>query len=88
MRDFSLVSCIMLLDHPPQYNGYNILVHNNAFSYNDWAGHGNLGTVMDKSQGGEFSQNTLYYNGPAHGLRYWGGTPTSPSTTWRGNAGV
>ena len=58
------------LDHPVQYNGDNMLVHNSAFSYNDWVGQGNLGTVMDKASSGEFSQNTLYYNGPAHGLRY------------------
>ena len=55
-----------------QYNGDNMLVHNSAFFYNDWVGQGNLGTVMDKANSGEFSQNTLYYNGPAHGLRYTG----------------
>ena len=27
---------------------------------------------MDKSTSGEFSQNTLSYNGVAHGLRYTG----------------
>ena len=53
-------------------NGDNLLVHNNEFSYNDWVGHGNGGTIMAHDNNGEFSQNTLYYNGPAHGLRYTG----------------
>ena len=68
----ALFRCIIPYDHPVQYNGDNMLVHNSAFSYNDWVGQGNLGTVMDKANSGEFSQNTLYYNGPAHGLRYTG----------------
>ena len=55
-----------------QYDGSNMLVHNNAFLYNDWVGHGNLGTVMDKAKHGEFSQNSLIFNGVAHGLRYTG----------------
>ena len=55
-----------------QYNGDNLLVHNSEFSYNDWVGHGNGGTVMAKDTAGEFSQNSLYYNGVAHGLRYTG----------------
>ena len=49
-----------------------MLVHNNAFLYNDWVGHGNLGTVMDKSKYGEVSQNSFLFNGVAHGLRYTG----------------
>ena len=55
-----------------QYNGKNSYIHNNEFSYSDWTGQGNVGLVMDKSTGGEFSQNTLWYNGNAHGLRYTG----------------
>ena len=56
-----------------QYNGNNMVVHNSEFVYNDWVGQGNLGTVMDKGSGESvFSQNTLYYNGVAHGLRYTG----------------
>jgi len=54
-----------------QYD-HNMLVHNSEFSFNDWAGQGNLGTVMDHASAGEFSQNTLSYNGVAHGLRYTG----------------
>ena len=70
----SVINCTFEGSEGPalQYNGDNMLVHNSEFSYNDWAGHGNLGTVMDKSSRGEFSQNTLYYNGPACGLRYTG----------------
>ena len=70
----SVINCTFVGAEGPalQYNGDNMLVHNSEFSYNDWAGQGNLGTVMDKSNRGEFSQNTLNYNGPAHGLRYTG----------------
>ena len=39
-----------------------------SFSYKNWT----LGTIMDKATSGEFSQNTLSYNGVAHGLRYTG----------------
>jgi hypothetical protein len=55
-----------------QYDGSNMIVHNTEFSFNDWAGQGNLGTVMDHASDGTFSQNTLSYNGVAHGLRYTG----------------
>ena len=53
------------------YDGGSMLVHNSEFSYNDWVGQGNLGTVFakDRRSPGEFSQNTMYYNGVAHGLR-------------------
>ena len=74
-NDHSVINCTFYGSEGPalQYNGNNILVHNSEFIYNDWVGQGNLGTVMDKASGGsEFSQNTLYYNGPAHGLRYTG----------------
>ena len=72
--DHTVINCTFEGAEGPalQYYGDNILVHNNEFSYNDWAGHGNFGTVMDKSQSGDFSQNTLFYNGVAHGLRYTG----------------
>ena len=55
-----------------KYDGNNIIVHNSEFTYNDWVGHGNGGIVMAKENDGEFSQNTMYYNGVAHGLRYTG----------------
>ena len=78
--DHTVINCTFEGAEGPalQYYGDNILVHNNEFSYNDWVGHGNgtwhgsMGTVMDKTQSGEFSQNTLFYNGVAHGLRYTG----------------
>ena len=78
--DHTVINCTFEGAEGPalQYYGENILVHNNEFSYNDWVGHGNgtwhgsMGTVMDKTQSGEFSQNTLFYNGVAHGLRYTG----------------
>ena len=70
----AVINCTFMGSDGPalQYNGDNLLVHNSEFSYNDWVGHGNGGTVMAKDTAGEFSQNSLYYNGVAHGLRYTG----------------
>ena len=42
---------------------------NNLFSYNDWVAQGNVGTLLSKCHDCSFVQNTLYYNGAAHGLR-------------------
>merc|ERR1711892_1274929 len=44
----------------------------NMFSYNDWTGQGEGGTIMSSAAQGEFSHNTLWYNGAAHGMRYTG----------------
>ena len=73
-HDNAVVNCTFEGSEGPalQYDGSNMLVHNSAFSFNDWTGQGNLGTVMDHANSGEFSQNTLSYNGVAHGLRYTG----------------
>ena len=51
-----------------------LLVHNNAFSYNDWVGQGEAtATIMDiHNHYGEISQNTLSFNGVNVGLRYTG----------------
>ena len=50
------------------------MVHNSAFIFNDWVGQGeDTATVLNKhTDYGEFSHNTLYYNGIAPGLRYTG----------------
>lgn len=73
-NSISVINCTFHGAEGPalQYNGKNSYIHNNEFSYSDWTGQGNVGLVMDKSTGGEFSQNTLWYNGNAHGLRYTG----------------
>ena len=73
-NDNSVINCTFEGSEGPalQYQGSNILVHNSEFSFNDWAGQGNIGTIMDHASSGEFSQNTLSYNGVAHGLRYTG----------------
>ena len=74
--DHAVINCSFYgAEGPPlQYSGSNILIHNSEFSYSDWAGQGNLATVKDNSKGNpaEFSQNTMYYNGVAHGLRLYG----------------
>ena len=74
--DNAVVNCTFYGAEGPalEYKGGNTLVHNSEFSYTDWAGQGNLGTIKDNSRGapGEFSQNTMYYNGVAHGLRAYG----------------
>ena len=80
--DHTVINCTFEGAEGPalQYYGENILVHNNEFSYNDWTGQvqgirgqvQGTATVLDKTQSGEFSQNTLFYNGVAHGLRYTG----------------
>ena len=51
-----------------------LLIHNNAFSYNDWVGQGDAtSTIMDiHNHYGEISQNTLSFNGVNVGLRYTG----------------
>merc|ERR1719357_85680 len=54
------------------YTGTETLIHNNLFTYNDWTGQGLGGTVMSSSTRGVFSDNTLKYNGAAHGMRYTG----------------
>ena len=73
--DNAVINCTFYgAEGPPLlYSGSNMLVHNSEFSYSDWAGQGNLATVKDKSSGNpsEFSQNTMYYNGVAHGLRLY-----------------
>ena len=33
------------------YYGSNVLVHNNEFTYNDWVGQGNFGTVNPHARG-------------------------------------
>jgi len=54
------------------YTGTGTVVTNNLFSYNDWTGQGEGGTVMSSAAQGDFSYNTLWYNGAAHGFRYTG----------------
>ena len=73
-NDVSVINCTFHGAEGPalQYYGGNSYIHNNEFSYCDWTGQGNVGLIMDKSNGGEFSYNTLWYNGNAHGLRYTG----------------
>lgn len=75
-NDISVINCTFLGAEGPalQYGGRksNNYIHNNEFSYSDWTGQGDVGTIMDKSNDGEFSQNTLRFNGNAHGLRYTG----------------
>ena len=65
-----------------RYYGGNMLIHNSEFLFNDWVEQGNLGTIYAADQGypGEFSQNTMYYNGVAHGLRQVGNKNTSNIT--------
>ena len=74
--DHAFINCTVYGAEGPvlSYTGDGMLVHNSDFSWSDWAGQGNLATVFDKSQNrpGEFSQNTMYYNGVAHGLRLYG----------------
>lgn len=74
--DHAVINCTFYgAEGPPlAYTGDNMLVHNSEFSYSDWAGQGNLATVFDKSgrRPSEFSQNTMYYNGVAHGIRLYG----------------
>ena len=74
--DNAVINCTFYgAEGPPlQYSGGNMLVHNSEFLYSDWAGQGNLATVKDNSKGspGEFSQNSMYYNGVAHGFRAYG----------------
>merc|ERR1712168_585701 len=56
------------------YGGRSPYIHNNLFAYNDWTAHltddvsGGGATAMSKSEDEEFSQNTLLWNGPAHGI--------------------
>merc|ERR1711872_561090 len=71
----SVVNCTFFGSEgaPLQYKGKNMFVHNNDFSINDWAGQGSSSaTVVAQMYGGEFSQNTLWYNGKAPGIRYMG----------------
>ena len=74
-EDNAVINCTFYGAEGPalQYKGGNTLVHNSEFLYTDWR-QGNLATIKDNSRGnpGEFSQNTMYYNGVAHGLRAYG----------------
>ena len=51
------------------YEGENVFIHNNLFSYNDWTGHGTQATLSGCGGGAEISQNTLWYNGASAGIR-------------------
>ena len=76
-NDHKIVNCTFEGGEGPALHyegGNNILVHNSAFIFNDWVGQGeDTATVLNKhTDYGEFSHNTLYYNGIAPGLRYTG----------------
>ena len=51
------------------YEGKDVLIHNNLFSYNDWTGHSTQATLAGCGGGAEISQNTLWYNGASAGIR-------------------
>ena len=57
------------------YDGEDVLIHNNMFSYNDWTGHSTQATLSGCGGGAEISQNTLWYNGASAGIR-----PLCPGT--------
>jgi len=71
--DCSVVNCTFLGSDGPalEYRGKRFIVCNNEFSYNAWAGL-SFATIMSWSDDGEFSQNTLWYNGKPPGIRYRG----------------
>ena len=79
--DHRVINCTFEgAEGPPLYfDGGNMLIHNSEFSFNDWPGQGNLGTIWAKERNNpsEFSQNTLYYNGVAHGYRSAGYVPSN-----------
>ena len=72
-NDNQVINCTFIGAEGPAlyFDGDNMLIHNSDFSYNDWVGQGNLGTIWAKERNvpSEFSQNNLYYNGVAHGYR-------------------
>ena len=57
------------------YNGANVRLHHNLFTYNDWTGAnsrtgtGGIGTIISRSRDDTLFRNTLYNNGDSHGLR-------------------
>jgi len=71
--DCSVVNSTFLGSDGPalHYSGSRFIVRNNLFSYNAWAAL-SAGTIMSWSRGGDFSQNTLWYNGKPPGIRYHG----------------
>jgi len=71
--DCSVINSTFLGSDGPalEYVGQRFTVSNNQFSYNAWAAL-SLGTIMSWSNGGEFSQNTIWYNGKPPGIRYHG----------------
>ena len=76
-KDHAVINCTFFGGEGPALHyehSDNFLVHNSAFSFNDWVGQGEASaTVMDiHNHYGEFSQNTLSFNGIAPGLRYTG----------------
>ena len=75
--DHVIINCTFIGGEGPalHYEGVsNYYVHNNEFALNGWVGQGEkTATVMDRhTDYGEFSQNTLSYNGISPGLRYTG----------------
>ena len=70
---FNVINCIFegAEGKALYYKGNDIYIHNNLFKYNDWAGQAlsGGGTIHGFGVGGEFSRNTMYYNGQSAGLR-------------------
>ena len=76
-NDHAVINCTFFGGEGPSLyyeQSDNFVVHNSAFSWNDWVGVGDeTATIHDrKGNYGEFSQNTLSFNGIAPGLRYGG----------------
>ena len=51
------------------YEGSDVVIHNNYFAFNDWTGHSTQATLSGCGENTSITQNTFWYNGASVGIR-------------------